>query len=137
MITRDVKDIDEKGMIDHFNLTITTKAADDDEEVRPLTATAEYVAKDEDDNEDVLRATVTNDGDENAFKITVAMAARDGEGKLLYITGDGTKDIGLAAGNALLTRSLIRSDIMDEIEKLNAEVATVEAMAFRVVDTDD
>ncbi|MBR2797853.1 MAG: hypothetical protein IKE17_08950 [Clostridia bacterium] len=137
VITRDVKDIDEKGMIDHFNLTITTKAADDDEEVRPLTATAEYVAKDEDDNEDVLRATVTNDGDENAFKITVAMAARDGEGKLLYITGDGTKDIGLAAGNALLTRSLIRSDIMDEIEKLNAEVATVEAMAFRVVDTDD
>ena len=137
VITRDVKDIDEKDMIDHFNLTITTKAADDDEEVRPLTATAEYVAKDEDDNEDVLRATVTNDGDENAFKITVAMAARDGEGKLLYITGDGTKDIGLAAGNALLTRSLIRSDIMDEIEKLNAEVATVEAMAFRVVDTDD
>ena len=137
VITRDVKDIDEKGMIDHFNLTITTKAADDDEEVRPLTATAEYVAKDEDDNEDVLRATVTNDGDENAFKITVAMAARDGEGKLLYITGDGTKDIGLAAGDALLTRSLIRSDIMDEIEKLNAEVATVEAMAFRVVDTDD
>lgn len=137
VITRDVKDIDEKGMIDHFNLTITTKAADDDEEVRPLTATAEYVAKDEDDNEDVLRATVTNDGDENAFRITVAMAARDGEGKLLYITGDGTKDIGLAAGNALLTRSLIRSDIMDEIEKLNAEVATVEAMAFRVVDTDD
>ena len=137
VITRDVKDIDEKGMIDHFNLTITTKAADDDEEVRPLTATAEYVAKDEDDNEDVLRATVTNDSDENAFKITVAMAARDGEGKLLYIAGDGTKDIGLAAGNALLTRSLIRSDIMDEIEKLNAEVATVEAMAFRVVDTDD
>ena len=137
VITRDVKDIDEKGYIDHFNLTITTKAADDDKEIRPLTAAAEYVAKDEDDNEDVLRATVTNDGDENAFKITVAMAARDGEGKLLYITGDGTKDIGLAAGNALLTRSLIRSDIMDEIEKLNAEVATVEAMAFRVVDTDD
>ena len=137
VITKDVKDVDEKGTIDHFNLTITTKAADDDEEVRPLTATAEYVAKDEDDNEDVLRATVTNDSDENAFKITVAMAARDGEGKLLYITGDGTKDIGLAAGNALLTRSLIRSDIMDEIEKLNAEVATVEAMAFRVVDTDD
>ena len=137
VITRDVKDIDEKGYIDHFNLTITTKAADDDKEIRPLTAAAEYVAKDEDDNEDVLRATVTNDGAENAFKITVAMAVRDGEGKLLYITGDGTRDIGLAAGNALLTRSLIRSDIMDEIEKQGAEVATVEAMAYRVVDTDD
>ena len=137
VITRDVKDIDEKGYIDHFNLTITTKAADDDTEIRPLTAAAEYVAKDEDDNEDVLRATVTNDGAENAFKITVAMAVRDGEGKLLYITGDGTRDIGLAAGNALLTRSLIRSDIMDEIEKQGAEVAAVEAMAYRVVDTDD
>ena len=137
VITRDVKDIDEKGYIDHFNLTITTKAADDDKEIRPLTAAAEYVAKDEDDNEDVLRATVTNDGTENAFKIIVAMAVRDGEGKLLYITGDGTRDIGLAAGNALLTRSLIRSDIMDEIEKQGAEVAAVEAMAYRVVDTDD
>ena len=137
VITRDVKDIDEKGYIDHFNLTITTKAADDDKEIRPLTAAAEYVAKDEDDNEDVLRATVTNDGAENAVKITVAMAVRDGEGKLLYITGDGTRDIGLAAGNALLTRSLIRSDIMDEIEKQGAEVAAVEAMAYRVVDTDD
>ena len=137
VITRDVKDIDEKGYIDHFNLTITTKAADDDKEIRPLTAAAEYVAKDEDDNEDVLRATVTNDGAENAFKITVAMAVRDGEGKLLYITGDGTRDIGLAAGNALLTRTLIRSDIMDEIEKQGAEVAAVEAMAYRVVDTDD
>ena len=72
MITRDVKDIDEKDMIDHFNLTITTKAADDDEEVRPQTATAEYVAKDEDDNEDVLRATVTNDGDENASSSIVS-----------------------------------------------------------------
>ena len=85
----------------------------------------------------MLRATVTNDGTENAFKITVAMAVRDGEGKLLYITGDGTRDIGLAAGNALLTRSLIRSDIIDEIEKQGAEVAAVEAMAYRVVDTDD
>ena len=137
VITKDVKDVDEKGYIDHFNLTITTKAADDDKEVRPLTASAEYVAKDEDDNEDVLRASVTNSGDENAFKITVAMAARDAEGKLLYIVGEDTKDIGLAGGNTLLTRAIIRSDIMDEIEDAGAAVANVEAMAYRVVDTDD
>ena len=137
VITKDVKDIDEKGYIDHFNLTITTKAADDDKAVRPMAASAEYVAKDEDDNEDVLRATVTNDGDENAFRITVAVAARDAEGKLLYIAGDGTRDIGLTAGNTLLVRSMIRSDIMDEIEKLDAAVAATEAMAYRVVDTDD
>lgn len=137
VITKDVKDVDEKGYIDHFNLTITTKAADDDKEVRPLAAAAEYVAKDEDDNEDVLRATVTNDGSENAFKITVAVAARDEAGKLLYVTGEGTKDIGLAAGNALLVRSMIRSDIMDAIEDAGATVAATEAMAYRVVDTDD
>ena len=63
VITRDVKDVDDKGLIDHFNLTITSKTADDDEEIRALTASAEYVDKDEDDNEDVLRATVTNSGD--------------------------------------------------------------------------
>ena len=137
VITRDVKDVDEKGVIDHFNLTITTKAADDDEEVRALTASAEYVDKDEDDNEDVLRASVTNPGDENAFKVTVAMAARDAEGKLLYIVGDGTRDIGLAAGNTLLMRAIIRSDIMDAIEDAGAEVASAEAMAYRIVDTDD
>lgn len=136
-VTKDVKDVDDKGSIDHFNLTITSKAADDDEEVRTLTASAEYVEKDEDDNEDVLRATVTNSDDENAFKVTVAMAARDAEGKLLYVVGDGTRDIGLAAGNTLLMRSIMRSDIMDAIEDAGAEVAAVEAMAYRVVDTDD
>lgn len=137
VITKDVKDVDEKGYIDHFNLTIVSKAADDDKEVRPLAAAAEYVEKDEDDNEDVLRAIVTNDGSENAFKITVAVAARDAEGKLLYVTGEGTKDIGLAAGGSLLVRSTIRSDIMDEIEKADAAVASTEAVAYRVVDTDD
>jgi len=137
VVTKDVKDVDEKGTIDHFNLTITTKAADDDDEIRALTAIAEYVEKDEDDNEDVLRATVTNSGDENAFKVTVAMAARDAEGKLLYVVGDGTRDIGLAAGNTLLMRSIIRSDIMDAIEDAGAQVTAVEAMAYRVVDTDD
>ena len=137
VITRDVKDVDDKGLIDHFNLTITSKTADDDEEIRALTASAEYVDKDEDDNEDVLRATVTNSGDENAFKVTVAMAARDAEGKLLYIVGDSTRDIGLAAGNTLLMRAFIRSDIMDAIEDAGTEVAAVEAVAYRVVDTDD
>ncbi len=137
VITRDVKDTDDKGIIDHFALTVTTKAADDDEELRPLTASAEYVAKDEDDNEDVLRATVTNDGEERAFKATVAMAARDGDGKLLCVVGNGTGDIGLAPGGALLMRSAIRSDIMDEIEDAGAAVASVEAVAYRVVDTDD
>ena len=137
VITKDVKDIDDKSAIDHFALTITTKAADDDEAVRPLSAEAEYLNNDEDDNEDVLRAKVSNDGDENAFRITVAMAARDAEGKLLCVVGDGTKDIGLAPGNALLTRSAIRSDIMDEIEDVGASVASVEAVAYRIVDTDD
>ena len=137
VITKDVKDIDNKAWIDHFALTMTTKAADDDEEVRPLTASAEYLAKDEDDNEDVLRATVTNDAEENAFKVTVAMAARDGEGKLLYIVGDATKDIGLAPGSSLLLRSVIRSEIMDEMEDQGEAVATVDALAYRVVDTDD
>ena len=124
VITKDVDDIDNKSCIDHFALTITTKAADDDVEIRPLAASAEYLAKDEDDTE-------------NAFKITVAMAARDEEGKLLYVTGDGTRDIGLAPGGAMLTRSAIRSDIMDEIEDAGAKVATVEAIAYRTVDTDD
>jgi hypothetical protein len=137
VITRDVKDVDDKGLIDHFNLTITSKTADDDEEIRALTASAEYVDKDEDDNEDVLRATVTNSGDENAFKVTVAMAARDAEGKLLYVVGDSTRDIGLAAGNTLLTRTFIRSDIMDAIEDAGAEIAAVEAVAYRDLDTDD
>ena len=92
---------------------------------------------DEDDDEDVLRATVTNDGAENAFRITVAVAARDVEGRLLYVAGDSAKNIGLAPGGAMLTRSTIRSDIMDEIEDAGASVASVEAVAYRTVDTDD
>ena len=137
VITKDVKDIDDKAAIDHFALTMTTKAADDDKEVRPLGVSAEYVAKDEDDNEDVVRASVTNEGSENAFGIKVVMAARDEEGKLLCVVDGDTKDIGLAAGNTLMMRSAIRSDIMDAIEDAGAKVASVDAMAYRVVDTDD
>jgi hypothetical protein len=43
----------------------------------------------------------------------------------------------LAAGNALLVRSMIRSDIMDAIEDAGAAIAATEAMAYQVVDTDD
>ena len=137
VISKDVKDISDKACIDHFALTMTTKAADDDEEVRPLAASAEYLEKDEDDEEDVLRATVTNDGSENAFKVTVAMAARDAEGKLLYVVGDSTKDIGLAPGGALLMRSTVRSEIMDALDDDNVAIASVDAAAYRIVDTDD
>ena len=137
VITKDVKDIDDKAYIDHFALTITTKAADDDKAIRPLASSAEYLEKDEDDNENVLSATVSNDGKENAFKITVAMAAHDGEGTLPYIVGDGTKDIGLAPGSALMMRSNIRSEIMDELEDEGISVASAKAMAYTVDDTDD
>lgn len=136
VISKDVKDLNSKSDIDHYTLTITTKA-NDDKEVRPLTASAEYLMKDEDDNEDVMRATVANDGTENAFGITVAMAARDAQGKLLYIASDTTKDIGLANGGALLVRSLINASVMDELDKEQTEVASVEAIAYTVEDTDD
>lgn len=137
VVTKDVKDLDDKAAIDHFALTMTAKAADEDQEVRPLSVTAEYLQKDEDDNEDVVRASVANDSGENAFGVTVAMAARDEAGKLLCVVGADTRDVGLAPGNALLLRSAIRSDIMDAIEDAGAKVAQVEAMAYRVVDTDD
>ena len=102
VISKDVKDLNSKSDIDHYTLTITTKV-NDDQLAHPLTAECEYIEKDEDDNEDVLRATVTNQTAQNAFDITVAMAARDAEGKLLYITGDTAKNIGLPAASSLTT----------------------------------
>lgn len=136
VISKDVKDIDSKAEIGSFGLTLTAKA-NDDKAAHALTAAAEYIKKDEDDNEDVLRASVTNSRQENAFNITVAMAARDAQGKLLYITGDTAKDIGLAPDCALLSRSLIKDDIMDELKDAGTPVATVEAMAYTVEDLDD
>lgn len=136
VISRDVKDIDNKSEIDHYALTITSKV-NDDQQTRPLTAQAEYLAEDEDENEHVLRATVTNDGSENAFEITVAMAARDAAGKLLYIASDATKDIGLPEGSSLLLRSMIKSEIVDELEDNKVEVASAEALAYTIVDLDD
>ena len=129
--------LDSKACIDHFALTITTKAADDDEEIRMLSASAVYLAKDEDDNEDVLRATIANETGENAYKITVAMAARDVEGKLLYIATDATRDIGLSSGGSLLVRSIIKSDIEDELEDTNVQIGSAEAFAYTIEDTDD
>ena len=60
-----------------------------------------------------------------------------GKANNIGIAGEGTRDIGLAAGNALLVRSMIRSDIMDAIEDAGAAIAATEAMAYQVVDTDD
>lgn len=136
IITKDVKDVDNKSDIDHYALTITTKT-NDDEEIRALTASAEYLKEDEDDNENVLRATVKNDGSESGFDITVAMAARDEDGKLLYITGETAKNIGLPAGGTLMQRSLIKSDIVDALEDAHTEVASAEAIAYTVVELDD
>lgn len=136
VISQDVKDIDSRSVIDHYALTITSKK-NDDEAVRLLTAGAEYLEEDEDENEDVLRATVTNSGADNVFEITAAVAARDAEGKLLYVASAATKDIGLPAGGSLLIRSEIKSDIVDALEDAGVEVASAEAVAYTVEDLDD
>ena len=136
VISKDGKDLNSKSDIDHYTLTITTKV-NDDQLAHPLTAECEYIEKDEDDNEDVLRATVTNQTAENAFDITVAMLARDAEGKLLYITGDTAKNIGLPAASSLMERASIKSDIMDALDDAHIAVASAEAIAYTVEDIDD
>lgn len=136
VISKDVKDVASKSDIDHYTLTITSKV-NEDKECVALAANAGYLTKDEDDNEDVLRASVTNSNSDVAFDITVAMAAKDAEGKLLYVVGDTAKDTGLAANAALLRRSLIRTDIMDELEDNGVEIASAAAIAYTVNDLDD
>ena len=136
VISKDVKDIDNKADIDHYALTIIGKE-NDDKVTHPLTASATFIDKDEDDNENVLRGTVTNDGSDNAFEITIAIAARDAAGKLLYIASDATKDIGLPAGSTLMLRSIIKTDLTDEWEDTHVTVASAEAMAYTVEDIED
>ena len=136
VVSQDVKDIADKAEIDHYTLTLTSKG-EDDEAADMLDASAEYLKKDEDDNENMLRAAVTNTGDKDAFEITVAMAARDAEGKLLYVARTATKDIGLAAGNALLVRAEMDSDIVDALKDAGTEVASVDAVAYTIEDLDD
>lgn len=136
VLSQDVEDVDSKDLIDHYVLTLTSKV-EDDEEARMLQATGEFREEDDDEMEDVLRAVVTNDGEEEAFEITVAMAARDAEGKLLYVDKMATKDIGLAAGSALLMRAEMASDIVDALEDADTEVASVDVMAYTMVDLDD
>lgn len=136
VISQDVKDIEDKSVIDHYALTITSKEEKDEAAVL-LDATAEYLEEDEDENDDVLRATVTNNGEDNAFEITVAMAARDAEGKLLYVGSAATKDLGLAQGGTLLSRVKMATDITDALEDANVKVASVDAVAYTVEDLDD
>ena len=101
-----------------------------------LTAEAEYLKEDEDENEDMIRATISNSGTGNAFGITAAMVVRDGEGKLLYIDSSATKDIGLTEGGALLVRAQIKSDIMDALDDAKTEIASAEAIAYTIKDID-
>ena len=135
-ISRDVKDIDDKSVIDHYDITITTKTVDD-KAVRPFAVKTEYLDKDEDDNENVIRASVTNDRDDIAFDVTVASAVFDKGGKLLYVAGNSSADIGFAAGGSFLNRFMIRSDVMDEIEKNQLEIASADSVAYIVEDLDD
>lgn len=136
VISKDVKDIDSKAEIDHYSLTITSKV-NDDKAARPLAATAEFLEEDEDENKSVLRATVNNDGSDMAFEITIAILARDADGHLLYIASGATKDIGLPSGSSLLLRSIVKSDIKDELEDTKVKIATAEAIAYTVEDLDD
>lgn len=136
VLSQDVKDIADRAEIDHYTLTLTSRD-EDDEAAAMLEAAAEYLKKDEDDNENMLRAAVTNTGDKDAFEITVAMAARDAEGKLLYVARTATKDIGLASGSVLLVRTGMDSDIVDALKDAGTEVASVDAVAYTIEDLDD
>ena len=136
VISQDVKDIETKSLIDHYALTITSKR-NDDKAAKRLTASAEYLKEDEDENEDVIRATVTNNGEGNAFGLSAALAVRGDDGKLLYVAGTATKDIGLAEGGSLLIRSEINSDIMDALKDAGTAIASAEAVAYTVEDLDD
>ena len=136
VISQDVKDIEDKSMIDQYALTFTSKMQDDEAASR-LQTEAEFRAEDADEKDNVLRAAVTNSGEDEAFEITVAMAARDADGKLLYVDKAVTKEIGLAAGSALLVRTEMNSDIVDALKAAGTEVTSVDAVAYTVVDLDD
>ena len=136
VITKDLEDIDNRDYIDHYNMTIISKV-NEDKVTSMLNTTAEYLQKDEDDNENVIRTTVTNSDVGNAFEITTAMAVRDAANKLLYVAAGSTKDIGLTSGNSLMMRAFVKSDIVDEWEKTNVTAAVAEAIAYTEKDTDD
>ena len=85
----------------------------------------------------MLRATVTNDGTGSVFDIVVASAAFDADGKLLYVTGDAAKNIGIAAGTSFMQRALIKSDITDAMEDAQLEIASAQAVAYTMEDLDD
>lgn len=135
-ISQDVKDIAGKSLIDHYALTLTSKE-ETKKEILPLEAGAEYLAKDADDNEHVLRARVVNNGEADAFSVTAAVAARDAQGKLLYVAAADTGDIGLAAGDALLARIKMKSEVADALADAGTEVASVDAVAYTVADVED
>ena len=127
-ITQDVKDTD-RDEIARFALTLTSREETGTIDV-PLDASAEYLKEDEDGNRELLRAAVTNNGEGNAFQITVAMAARDADGRLLYFAEAATRDIGLAAGDRLLVRAAIHDAIIDALEAEGTEIASVDAIAY-------
>lgn len=136
VISQKVEDVESKSVIDHYTLTITSKK-NDDEEDRRIPASAEFIAKDSDDNKNMIYTTISNEGDEAVFDAVTAYAVRDEAGKLLYADSTSLKNIGLPGSGSLQIRAKINSDIIDELDKAGTKIASAEAIAYSEIDLDD
>ena len=135
-ITLDVKDLQDEGDVDHCTLTFTSKKQDD-KAARRLDAAAEYLSEDEEGTKDVLRTAVTNTGTDDAFDINSAVAARDAQGRLLFVAGATARDIGLVPGAQLLMRTSVPEGVADALEEEQTRIDSLDAIAWVLEDVED
>lgn len=84
-----------------------------------------------------MYATVTNNTDEVLFDVNVALALLDAEGNILYVDSHNTySTLGINPGSTVTIRVDINSSFMDYFEANEIVPASVDAIAYVLIDND-
>ena len=77
-----------------------------------------------------LYVTVTNDTDETLYKLNIAAAIKDGEGKVVYVGSDSTYNVGIPAGGSVEVCIGVSSRIVEYFEESGFTAENVECVAY-------
>lgn len=85
-----------------------------------------------------MYATVTNDGDEPLYDLSVVLALLDEAGSILYMESDSLYSTrALMPGSSMIFRADIPSDFMEYFEANGLKPASVDAIAYAEIEVEE
>lgn len=129
-----VDEAKEPSYISDYLLTVTGKGATDEKTLYFNAEGAYEVDEQKYWSRSYLACVIENPTDETYYDVDVVFAAKDAEGKLLYVTNTTPYNVGLMPGSKVKVRADMDSQFLEYIQNANVEIASVEAIAFTLVE---